>query len=76
MEPLDLIQLPAMLLTVAAAWYVGSRGRSRRKLGFWLFLLSNVLWTAWGVHADAYALVALQCCLALMNVRGELRNSA
>jgi len=72
---LDLLQWPAMAVTVVAAWYVASRSRSRRKLGFWLFLLSNALWVVWGVYSRAYALVLLQCCLAAMNIRGEQRNA-
>jgi hypothetical protein len=51
-------------------------GRSRRrKIGFWVFLLSNVLWVVWGAHAHAYGLIVLQLCLALMNIRGEMRNA-
>ena len=64
-----------MLVTVAAAWFVASRSRARRKIGLWLFLVSNVLWVLWGLSARADALVALQVCLALMNVRGERRNA-
>lgn len=75
MRWIDLVQWPAMLVTVAAAWYVASRSRTRRKVGFWLFLVSNVLWVAWGLHSNAYALVLLQCCLAAMNIRGERRNA-
>ena len=72
---LDLIQWPAMVVTVAAAWFVASRSRARRLFGFWLFLVSNVLWIAWGIHAHAYALVVLQVCLAATNIRGERRNA-
>jgi hypothetical protein len=72
---LDLIQWPAMLVTVAAAWFVASSHKERRRTGFWLFLLSNGLWVVWGVHARAYALIVLQLCLAAMNIRGEKRNS-
>jgi hypothetical protein len=72
---LDLMQWPAMLVTVLAGWYVASRSPVRRRLGFWLFLASNVLWFAWGVYARAYALMVLQVCLALMNIRGEQRNA-
>ena len=72
---LDVIQWPAMIVTVTAAWFVASRSRARRSVGFWLFLLSNALWVLWGVHAHAYGLVALQVCLAFMNVRGERRNT-
>jgi len=75
MDTLDLIQWPAMIITVAAAWYVASTNRHRRQIGFWLFLLSNVLWVIWGIHARAYALIALQACLAVMNVRGEWKNA-
>jgi len=38
--------------------------------GFWIFLVSNVLWVVWGVSATAYAVIALQVCLAAMNIRG------
>jgi hypothetical protein len=72
---LDLIQWPAMAVTLIAAWFVASRSARRRKLGFWLFLLSNVLWVTWGVHTKAYALIALQFGLAFMNIRGERRNA-
>jgi hypothetical protein len=72
---LDLIQWPAMVVTVIAAWFVASRSRVRRNAGFWLFLGSNVLWVLWGIHAKAYALIALQLCLAVMNVRGYRRNA-
>lgn len=75
MNDLDWLQWPAMLVTVVAAWYVASGQRPRRKLGFWLFLLSNLLWIGWGIYARAYALVTLQVCLAGMNIRGEKRNS-
>ncbi len=44
--------------------------------GFWVFLLSNVLWIAWGWHDGAYALIALQLGLAALNVRGVLKNDA
>ncbi len=76
LQILDLIQWPAMVVTVTAAWFVASRSRARRKLGFWLFLASNVFWTVWAVPAHAYALITLQVCLAFMNIRGERRNAA
>lgn len=72
---LDLIQWPAMAVTVIASWFVASGSSRRRKIGFWVFLLSNVLWVIWGAHAQAYALIVLQVCLALMNIRGEKRNA-
>lgn len=75
MAVMDLLQWPAMVVTVAASYFVSSSDKRRRHAGFWLFLLSNVLWVAWGFHAQAYALVVLQFLLAAMNIRGERKNS-
>ena len=74
MDYLDLVQWPAMAVTVAAAWFVASKSPRRRLWGFWLFLLSNALWIAWGFRAGAWALVVLQVCLAAMNIRGAGKN--
>ncbi|MPZ44348.1 MAG: hypothetical protein GEV05_13255 [Betaproteobacteria bacterium] len=74
MDHLDLLQWPAMIVTVCAAWLVASRSARKRKVGFWVFLLSNVLWTIWGWHVEAYALIALQLALAAMNIRGAYKN--
>jgi hypothetical protein len=71
MNLLDLTQWPAMLITVIAAWFVASTQPRRRRMGFWLYLVSNVLWVMWGLHTNAYALILLQVCLASMNIRGE-----
>ncbi|MCY1334848.1 hypothetical protein D9M69_206180 [compost metagenome] len=75
MDYLDLLQWPAMLVTVLAAWLIGSRIEARRNLGFWVFLASNVLWIAWGLHAHAWALILLQVCLAAMNIRGAKKTA-
>ena len=74
MDLLDLIQWPAMAVTVLAAWLVASDREGRRLVGFWAFLLSNVLWVVWGLHTRAWALIALQGCLAALNVRGLLKT--
>jgi hypothetical protein len=74
MLDLDLIQWPAMLVTIAASYLTASSAKQRREWGFRLFLLSNVLWVAWGWHDGAWALVALQFALAAMNIRGMRRN--
>jgi len=73
---LDAMQWPAMAATLFAAWLVASQSRRRRSLGFWCFVASNVLWVVWGWHDSAYALVALQVCLAFTNIRGERRNES
>jgi hypothetical protein len=74
MDYLDLLQWPAMAVTVLAAWLVGSRSAHKRAVGFWCFLTSNVLWVVWGVHDGAWALVGLQFFLAALNVRGVYKN--
>ena len=71
---LDLVQWPAMLATVLAAWLVGSNAKSRRNVGFWVFLSSNLLWVLWGWHDGAYALIALQVALAGLNIRGASKT--
>ncbi len=73
---IDAMQWPAMAVTVAASWLVGSTHRGRRGAGFWLFIASNALWVLWGWHSQAPALVVLQACLAALNVRGMLKAKA
>ena len=60
MDYINLIQWPAMVATVVAAWLVASQHKRKREFGFWCFLFSNVLWVSWGLHDGAYALIALQ----------------
>ena len=71
---LDAIQWPAMAVTLVAAWLVASRNQKRRAHGFWWFIASNVLWIAWGWHAHAWALIALQVGLFALNTRGAVKN--
>lgn len=75
MPDLDLLQWPAMLVTVAAAYLVASRSARQRRLGFWAFLLSNALWIAWGWSAGAAAIIVLQLALATLNIRGAYKNT-
>lgn len=76
MDFLDLVQWPAMLVTLVAAWLVASRSTQRREAGFWVFLLSNALWIVWGWHTGALALIALQVGLAALNIRGAIKTEA
>lgn len=71
---LGALQWPAMAVTLSASWLVASRGKRRREWGFWLFMASNLLWVAWGWHDGAYALIALQVGLFVMNLRGASNN--
>ena len=74
MNWMDLIQWPAMAVTVVSAWMIASQRKWKRNEGFWLFLLSNLLWIIWALHDRAYALILLQVCLAALNVRGIYKS--
>jgi len=74
MDWLNLLQWPAMAVTITASWLIASTTTWKRHAGFWIFLLSNLLWVAWGVHAAAPALVFMQFCLAAMNIRGAIKT--
>lgn len=68
------LQWPALVVTVIASWMVSVTRRNEREAGFWLFLLSNILWAMWGIFADAYALILLQVCLSIPNIHGIIEN--
>lgn len=74
MDILDIVQWPAFAASLAAAYLVGSNAKGRRNAGFWVFLLSNLLWVAWGANTQAWALIALQVGLAALNVRGLFKT--
>ncbi|MBV1806076.1 hypothetical protein [Pseudomonas viridiflava] len=73
-DVIDLIQWPAMAVTLLAAWFIGSQQPARRMLAFWCFIFSNFLWIIWGLHAHAYALIVLQTGLCVINLRGFKKN--
>lgn len=73
---LEWLQWPAFAASVTAAWLVASNARHRRQWGFWVFIASNALWVAWGWHSGAWALIALQVCLAALNVRGLFKTES
>ena len=75
MDELILLEWPAMVITMAAAWFLASRRSRRRHAGFWLFLFSNVLWMGWGVAMQADAFVVLQVCLGAISIRGLHKSS-
>src|SRR5688572_21029337 len=56
----EFLQWPAMILTILAAWLTSSDKEHRREIGFWLYLVSNVVWVAWAWHVQAHALIILQ----------------
>ncbi|RZI56995.1 MAG: hypothetical protein EOP37_22115 [Rubrivivax sp.] len=71
---LNALQWPAMVVTLVAAWLVGGRSARRRSLGFWVFVISNVLWCIWGAFTGSYALIVLQVGLFVLNLRGVRKN--
>lgn len=71
---IELLEWPAMAVTVLAAWCIGSHRPRRRMVGFCCFIASNVLWSVWGWQAEAWALIVLQVVLFLMNLRGWRKN--
>jgi len=73
---IDALQWPAMVATLAAAWLVASQSKRKRGWGFWVFMLSNVLWIAWAWHDHPWALIVLQAGLFATNVRGARKNDA
>lgn len=75
-EFLDLLQWPAMAVSLYAAFMIGSKKAGKRIFGFWMFILSNIMWIIWGVHDEAWALISLQVALMAMNVRGIFKNES
>jgi thiol:disulfide interchange protein len=73
---LDFLQWPAMAVSLYAAFMIGSKKAGKRIFGFWMFILSNVLWIVWGFHDEAWALISLQVALMAMNVRGIFKNES
>ncbi len=45
-------------------------------VGFCCFIASNILWSVWGWHAQAWALIVLQLVLCVMNLRGWRKNKS
>ncbi len=64
-----------MVSTVVASSLVASTRPGRRRLSFWIFLLSNVLGVAWGARTGATVMVLLQFCLAALNIRAARKTS-
>lgn len=74
MEGLSWLQWPAMAVTICATMFTASLGKHKREIGFWMLLAGNVLWSVWGWHDRAYALIAMQVALAVLNIYGIINN--
>ncbi len=71
---LALLEWPAMAISLAAAWWMGSQRAERRILAFSLLIVGNLLWIGWGWGESAWALIALNIGLLGLNVRGIAKN--
>jgi len=73
---LDFLQWPAMAVSLYAAFMIGSKKAGKRIFGFWMFILSNIMWIVWGIHDEAWALISLQVALMALNIRGIFKNES
>lgn len=69
-----LLEWPAMAISLAAAWWMGSRKPGKRIVAFGMLIVGNLMWLAWGWGEDARALIALNVGLLALNVRGIIKN--
>ena len=65
-----------MIATLLSTWLVAAQRKSQRQWGFWVFIVSDILWTVWALHDGAWALVVLQFGLVILNIRGVAKNNA
>ena len=68
------LEWPAMAISLAAAWWMGSRKAQKRVVAFVMLIVGNLMWIAWGWGAQAWALIALNAGLMALNVRGIVKN--
>jgi hypothetical protein len=69
-----LLEWPAMAISLAAAYLLASQKPEKRIVAFWLLIVGNVMWIAWGWGESAWALIALNVGLMVLNVRGIFKN--
>lgn len=69
-----LLEWPAMLISLAAAWWMGSTKAKKRIVAFVLLIVGNLMWIAWGWGEGAWALIALNVGLMGLNVRAIMKN--
>ena len=68
------LEWPAMLITLAAAWWMGSTKPLKRIVAFCMLIVGNLMWIGWGWGDEAWALIALNVGLLALNVRAILNN--
>jgi hypothetical protein len=68
------LEWPAMAISLAAAWWLGSKRPEKRIFAFSLLIVGNLMWIAWGWGDGAWALIALNAGLLALNVRAIAKN--
>lgn len=68
------LEWPAMAISLAAAWWMGSKKAKKRIVAFCMLSVGNLMWIAWGWGDGAWALIALNVGLLALNVRGIIKN--
>ena len=63
-----------MAISLAAAWWLGSKQAEKRIFAFSLLIVGNLMWIAWGWGDGAWALIALNAGLLALNVRAIAKN--
>ncbi|NHZ65139.1 hypothetical protein [Massilia genomosp. 1] len=69
-----LLEWPAMAISLAAAWWMGSTKAGKRIVAFCMLIVGNLMWIAWGWGEAAWALIALNLGLLALNVRAIRKN--
>jgi hypothetical protein len=69
------IQWPAMVVTIAASYWVASDNQRWRCVGSWLFPDQQRAVDMWAIAEDAYVPIILPVGLALMKIRGVDKNA-
>jgi hypothetical protein len=68
------LEWPAMAISLAAAYWLGSTRPKKRIVAFGMLILGNLMWIAWGWGDGAWALIALNVGLMALNVRAIIKN--
>ncbi|MES2899284.1 MAG: hypothetical protein V4723_06110 [Pseudomonadota bacterium] len=73
-DMLNLLEWPAMAISLVAAYLLGSINPTKRIVAFVMLIVGNLMWIGWGWGNEAKALIALNVGLMVLNVRGVFKN--
>ena len=60
-----LLEWPAMAISLAAAWWMGSKKANKRVVAFVMLSIGNLMWIAWGWgNRRGRSLPSISACLA------------